>query len=79
MPRKRSIVPQCIGFIKPSGRAIVKLGGRVHYLGKYGSPESIVISGEDRRAVVLDATAPDMMRADELMIVSSPSAFRATL
>ena len=54
MSKKKAQVPQyCLH--KPSGRAYLRIRGRVHYIGKYGSPES---RAEYGRLVAEIAVAP---------------------
>lgn len=41
MPRPRNTTPPKYRLHKPSGKAVVTIAGRDHYLGKHGSPESV--------------------------------------
>jgi site-specific recombinase XerD len=40
MPRKRNLSPPSYCLHKASGQAVVRIGGKDHYLGAHGSPES---------------------------------------
>ena len=79
MPRLKHKLPS-YSLHKASGQAVVKIDGRAHYLGKYGSPESHAnyrrLTAElavSKAPKPTPQTSPEEMRADlridELLVV----------
>jgi hypothetical protein len=52
---------------KPSGRAYLRIRGRVHYCGKYGTPESLEEYGRLVAEAAAQVTAP--------ALIAPPTAF----
>lgn len=77
MPKKSSSVPgYCLH--KPTGQAYVRIGGRMHYLGAHGSPESkaaysrLILEAASSPATVAPSAAP----CDQITVVEILAAYQ---